>query len=138
MKSVPDKINSENAIELQNEQTLELEDDYFADTDLFAEDSVQIRNESEQTDVANQGGFDFNFDFNMPIADNKQEFSEYDLGVSDLTDMDEFETKIDLAKAYIDMGDAETAKIIAEEVLNKGNSKQQTLAKTLLDEINSV
>ncbi|WP_347990010.1 FimV/HubP family polar landmark protein [Methylomonas sp. AM2-LC] len=140
LKPIPDKINSDNTIELEHEQTLQLEDDYFADADLFAGESLQMQNESEQQsdDVTNQGGFDFNFDFNMPVTDNKDEFSEYDLGVADLTDMDEFETKIDLAKAYIDMGDAETAKLIAEEVLNKGNSEQKTLAKTLLDEINSV
>lgn len=82
--------------------------------------------------------FDFNFDFDniMPIGGPAEQApSETDLGVSDLTDMDEYETKIDLAKAYIDMGDAEAAKSIAEEVLQKGNQEQKQAAKALLDEL---
>ena len=58
-----------------------------------------------------------------------------ELGVSDLTDMDELETKLDLAKAYIDMGDTESAKGIAEEVLVSGSSEQKKTAQTILDEL---
>jgi len=77
--------------------------------------------------------FDFNFDFDTPIKSGDDE--EIELGVSDLTDMDEFETKIDLAKAYIDMGDEAAAMSIAEEVLEKGNSEQKQAAQALLDEL---
>lgn len=78
--------------------------------------------------------FDFNFDFEAPAAlENVPE--EDDLGVFDLTDMDEFETKIDLAKAYIDMGDTEMAKKIAKEVLEKGSKEQQQTAQSILDEL---
>ena len=49
--------------------------------------------------------------------------------------MDEFETKIDLAKAYVDMGDAEAAKSIAEEVLNKGSKEQKAAAQAILDQL---
>jgi len=58
-----------------------------------------------------------------------------DLGVSDLTDMDEFETKIDLARAYIDMGDSDAAKDIAKEVLDKGSPEQKKIAQSILDEL---
>lgn len=78
--------------------------------------------------------FDFNFDFNAPTSESDDD--SIDLGeVSDLTDMDEFETKIDLAKAYIDMGDAEAAKNIASEVLEKGNQAQKQAAQAILDEL---
>ncbi len=77
--------------------------------------------------------FDFNFNFDAPGGIDSHE--EMDLGVSDLTDMDEFETKIDLAKAYIDMGDTQAAKSIAEEVLAKGNPEQKQAAQALLDEL---
>ncbi|QPK62180.1 fimbrial protein FimV [Methylomonas sp. LL1] len=77
--------------------------------------------------------FDFNFDFNAPSSLSIDD--DVDLGVADLTDMDEFETKIDLAKAYIDMGDAAAAKAIAEEVLKKGTAEQQQAAQALLDEL---
>ena len=80
--------------------------------------------------------FDFNFDFEAPAGKtSKVSDDEIDFGVSDLTDMDEFETKIDLAKAYIDMGDTEAAKSIAEEVLEKGNAEQKQAAQALLDEL---
>ena len=75
----------------------------------------------------------------MPPAPGKGKGNDFsgdlDLGVSDLTDMDEFETKIDLARAYIDMGDADAAKDIAEEVLEKGDAEQKEAAQAILDEL---
>jgi pilus assembly protein FimV len=80
--------------------------------------------------------FDFNFDFEAPSSSkSKSSDDDIDFGVSDLTDMDEFETKIDLAKAYIDMGDADAAKSIAQEVLEKGTPEQKQAAQALLDEL---
>lgn len=77
--------------------------------------------------------FDFNFDFETPGS--KSVDDDMDFGVADLTDMDEFETKIDLAKAYIDMGDAEAARSIATEVLAKGTPEQKQAAQAILDEL---
>ncbi|MCQ8102533.1 fimbrial protein FimV [Methylomonas sp. SURF-2] len=78
--------------------------------------------------------FDFNFDFETPASKSLDD--DMDFGVADLTDMDEFETKIDLAKAYIDMGDAEAARTIATEVLAKGSPEQKQAAQAILDELN--
>ncbi len=50
---------------------------------------------------------------------------------------EEVATKIDLAKAYLEMDDKEGAKEILEEVLKEGSDEQQMLARTLLDEINT-
>ena len=44
-------------------------------------------------------------------------------------------TKLDLAKAYIDMGDAEGAKSILDEVLTEGNDDQQRQARELAAQI---
>lgn len=52
-----------------------------------------------------------------------------------LTDMDEQETKLDLAKAYIDMGDSATAREIIEDVLARGNEAQKKEATALLAKI---
>lgn len=52
-----------------------------------------------------------------------------------LGDADENATKLDLAKAYIDMGDAEGARDILGEVLAEGNSAQQAEAKELLAQV---
>lgn len=52
-----------------------------------------------------------------------------------LADTDEVATKLDLARAYIDMGDKDGAKDILEEVTSEGNAEQQKEAKDLLEKI---
>ena len=47
----------------------------------------------------------------------------------------EVETKIDLAKAYLDMEDTEGAREILEEIINEGDEQQKESAKTLLAEL---
>jgi len=52
-----------------------------------------------------------------------------------LGDTDENATKLDLAKAYIDMGDSEGARDILQEVMSEGNPQQQQEAKQLLSQV---
>ena len=52
-----------------------------------------------------------------------------------LADSDEPATKLDLARAYIDMGDAEGARDILDEVLKEGNADQQQEARDLMGRI---
>lgn len=101
------------------------------------EKPVTDKKEAASNDLDASSDFDFNFDFNAPSASASESNSneDFDLGVGDLTDMDEFETKIDLAKAYIDMGDSSAAKTIAEEVLQKGNPEQKQAAQAILDNV---
>lgn len=75
--------------------------------------------------------FDFDFDLNPGIqrSDNNDHSSE------DWTSEDNQESKIDLARAYFDMGDVDMAKELADQVLKAGNTAQQDLAKRLLEEI---
>ncbi|WP_029132626.1 FimV/HubP family polar landmark protein [Sedimenticola selenatireducens] len=51
----------------------------------------------------------------------------------DLTD--EINTKLDLARAYVDMEDADGAKSILDEVVKEGNDGQQAEARKLLDQL---
>ncbi len=48
---------------------------------------------------------------------------------------EENNTKLDLARAYIEMGDLEGAREILQEVLNDGDSQQRDTAKKLLSEV---
>ena len=70
-----------------------------------------------------------------PPADTS-EVSDDMLGDDDdfdfLGETDENATKLDLARAYIDMGDAEGARDILNEVLSEGSEEQQGEAKELL------
>ena len=48
------------------------------------------------------------------------------------TDTDAVETKLDLARAYLEMGDSEAARGILEEVGNEGTVAQKALAESML------
>ncbi len=48
---------------------------------------------------------------------------------------DEVSTKLDLARAYIDMGDQESARSILDEVLHEGNDDQKGEAEELIQQI---
>ena len=67
-------------------------------------------------------------------------FSEYDAMAEDdelLDDVDEIGTKLDLARAYIDMGDADAARTMLDEVKADGDEAQQQEASELLEQISS-
>ncbi len=52
-----------------------------------------------------------------------------------LGETDENATKLDLAKAYIDMGDTEGARDILNEVISEGNDQQQAEARELMSQV---
>lgn len=54
---------------------------------------------------------------------------------AELTDMDQCETKLDLAKAYADMEDEDSAREILQEVFAGGNERQRAEASALLSKL---
>ena len=56
-------------------------------------------------------------------------------GLMFAADGDEVATKLDLARAYIDMGDHDGARTILDEVVSSGNETQQQEARSLLEGI---
>lgn len=58
-----------------------------------------------------------------------------DLDLSDLDDIDEVSTKLDLAKAYLDMGDADGTRSILDEVMSEGDDEQKKEAEELLRQL---
>ncbi|QJD31349.1 hypothetical protein GNH96_06840 [Methylococcus geothermalis] len=52
-----------------------------------------------------------------------------------ITDMDPLETKLDLSKAYVDMGDADSARELLEEILAAGNDHQKAEARILMERV---
>lgn len=67
--------------------------------------------------------------------DSQFDFSGLDLdlgGTAGDVELDEVSTKLDLARAYLEMGDKEGAREILNEVLAEGNDKQKTDAKGML------
>jgi pilus assembly protein FimV len=53
-------------------------------------------------------------------------------GDGELADLDEVSTKLDLARAYIDMGDPDGAKNILDEVMDEGNDDQKDEARDIM------
>lgn len=70
-----------------------------------------------------------------PIAEPEADFLTDDDGDSFAGDDDSSATKLELARAYLDMGDVEGARAMLEEVADEGNPGQRSEAKRLLDEI---
>jgi len=60
---------------------------------------------------------------------------EEDFDLSSLDDVDEISTKLDLARAYLDMGDHDGSRGILEEVLAEGNDEQKEEANELMSKL---
>jgi len=75
------------------------------------------------------------------LSDLSDDISSLDDDLGDLDDSelfsaeDEVGTKLDLARAYIDMGDNESAKGILDEVVTDGNDDQKKDANELIERI---
>jgi len=67
------------------------------------------------------------------VADDFVEEEDFDL--SSLDDVDEVNTKLDLARAYLDMGDHEGTRGILEEVIAEGNDEQKKEANELMEKL---
>ena len=99
----------------------EVEDDEAAeDDDLFEQALSDFSAESLALDDA------------ADLSDDELD-SELDF----MADADEAATKLDLARAYIDMGDSEGARDILAEVAHEGNEQQRQEAVDLLGRIDA-
>ncbi len=72
---------------------------------------------------------DMDFEQTMAMA---AEPDNSDGGVNIPADADEADTKLNLARAYIELGDTDGAATILREVMEQGDAAQQTEAETLL------
>ena len=86
---------------------------------------------NEETEAAAKSAHDLprfdepTFADEEPIADhNPESFSD-----------DPVDTKLDLARAYLDMGDAEGARLMLDEVISEGTQMQKDTAKRILNDI---
>jgi len=126
-------------IDLASETDIDIDLESFDfSSDNKQEDNTALNIDDEIEVVDNSGVDDFEFDFDTPEiapAPAADPVVSLDESVSDLTDMDELETKLDLAKAYIDMGDADAAVDIAKEILKKGSAEQKQAAQEIIDQL---
>ena len=119
------------------------------DLDLDLDDLTAALKVSEVGDTINQPLSDATVEQpNIPPDDDGDRSDETgitrSLSAEDLSfdihtarTMTEVGTKLDLARAYVDMGDPEGAKSILEEVLDEGDEAQRQQAQQLLDTLPS-
>ncbi|MFW2373894.1 MAG: FimV/HubP family polar landmark protein [Gammaproteobacteria bacterium] len=127
-----------------------------ADSSLDADLDLAMDFDSETPDAAGEGDMglemdDFSLDLDagstassgaddtglaLDMSDSDiTDMGDDDFDISELSeDIDEVSTKLELARAYIDMGDKAGAKSILEEVKQEGNGDQQSRANELLQE----
>lgn len=81
------------------------------------------------------GDDDLDLDFDLGADEPTQQLGPDDVSddLRDARTMTEVGTKLDLARAYVDMGDPGGARNILEEVLEEGDESQRQQAKQLLD-----
>ncbi|VXC37210.1 Pilus assembly protein FimV [Pseudomonas sp. 8Z] len=104
-----------------------------ADVSDFAAQLNEVNAELEQLS-AESGASDMSEE-NVPLLASADDFGDDLEGDDDfdfLSGTDETATKLDLARAYIDMGDTEGARDILDEVVAEGSDAQQQEAREMI------
>lgn len=116
------------SVPVLNKKTAAAASDEF-DLDDFASNLASNKVAGDEPDSAETFAFGEDQDFDLEESGLDGDLdSELDF----LSDADEVATKLDLARAYIDMGDQDGAKDILEEVSGEGNDEQKREAAELL------
>jgi pilus assembly protein FimV len=103
------------------------------DEDRFSNDVFSNRT-SEVPRVDLDVGDPLSIDDRSPTQ-RESMITEMELSELEPVTMSEVGTKLDLARAYMDMGDPDGARSILEEVLSEGNPNQKQEAQRLMDSI---
>lgn len=103
------------------------------DADTDEEVSLDLTDEVDALDMDLDDAEDDSKEPEMPAAEVVEDDGDFDLG--SLDDVDEVSTKLDLARAYLDMGDHEGSRGILEEVMAEGNDEQKKEAADLMEKL---
>jgi len=129
--SLDDEMNADT--KFRTDQTLSHAIDRDA-LDSFSEEVFAHEGTSKfakvDLDVGDALGSDDGAPTNRQVLTNEMELSELEP-----VTMSEVGTKLDLARAYMDMGDPDGARSILEEVVQEGNPNQKQEAQRLLESI---
>ncbi len=117
-ESLASEMSSDERADLSSDTQAKAPEIDFADIDLDIEDKDEISD-----DVSNDTGDDTVTSEETAESEVKSE------------QWHEIETKIDLAKAYLEMEDVEGAREMLEEIVQEGDEAQQNTAKELLEKL---
>lgn len=148
-----DVLDWDTALDTEGTEESEISDDEFAKLqDMVAEDPATKSLAEEEVDIESSldsamdldAGFDLDSELSTALDELEQELEMPDIDLSSdedvdlLNTVDEVGTKLDLAKAYMDMGDPDGARSILEEVQVEGNSAQKQEAEELLEQLSEM
>ncbi|ESZ89420.1 FimV N-terminal domain protein [Congregibacter litoralis KT71] len=154
----PEVDGEAESVDVPDSLELSLEDADASDASLAGAqedddfDSIEFEHLEIEEDTPLEAGSD---ELDFAAADEELDLSdalvsaEESMGVADASaadsadsedlliaeDADQMATKLDLARAYLDMGDSEGARGILEEVMEKGTEEQQQESRDLLTRI---
>ena len=127
-------IDSAETASLVDDEELVVEDDGL-ESDVV--DELEADLDSELEALLNSSD-DIELEELAAEDDDVSEDEDFDelAGLNLLEGADEVETKLDLARAYMDMDDLDGAKDILEEIVSEGNEQQKAEAEALITSIN--
>ena len=110
-----------------DEMTAMLDEDLETDIEDGLDEAVEQMVEEEELEIAEVSPDNIESEAIAPVAEEDDTDFE--------TDEDEVGTKLDLAQAYIDMGDMDGAEDILQEVMEEGSAEQKSAAEKLLQSL---
>ena len=117
------------------------EDESALELDAGAQEEGSIDFDLTSNEDASSGGMDLDATLKIPdigMEVDEEDDDDHTVFVPRSTDAqeqsveDEVATKLDLAKAYVELGDKDSARGILEEIIQEGNPQQKATAKELL------
>ncbi len=116
---------------------LDLELDLSDESDLELPGEIEL--EASATDLSestSESLEDIAAEVSPEVVDSSDDFmADIEADLDMLSDSDECSTKLDLAEAFVEMGDRDGAREILEEVLTEGNDEQKSRAQAMIDTI---
>ena len=133
-KTDTDGFNFEDLEDLESEsKSTETDKGTDVESDLLDMANALDETTSAEPEVRKDGDELESFDLGS-MADLTDDNSDYD-DDNPFSDLDEVGTKLDLARAYVDMGDKEGAQSIVDEVMQEGTDEQKQEAQELLKQL---
>ena len=115
---------------------LELSADDDGQATDFNLDDLSLEESADRADLSDLT-LDDESDLSMDLGAEETDFNLDDLGgdAEDVAGGDESATKLDLARAYVDMGESDMARSLLEEVVAAGSEDQKADAQELLSKL---
>ncbi|MBX2867435.1 MAG: hypothetical protein KTR18_02080 [Acidiferrobacterales bacterium] len=121
-----------------DEKEVTLDTGSSLDLNLGSDDDLQFNRIEEESKKAVEEPAEADSELVISGLDQQSVMTqETDSSMSQLEPYHESETALELAKAYMELGEQEIAKGFIEEVLNEGSEKQKGKARSLIKELTS-